>query len=177
MAATLERDGNKPTLAYAEPEVTNPTFTEPKDTTVTIQEAAALKAENEALKARADKAELQFAESEKSRADAEAKVRRDAVAEFADAQVKAGKLLPKDKAGLIEFATNLDAAAELNFGEGDAATKTTPLAWFKGFVAGGKQVVEFGEIATGDGGDVKPADPGMTNRVVAVAKANGLAVK
>lgn len=68
---------------------------------------------------------------------------------FADAQIKAGVLLPKDKDAAVAVLNTLADAQPVSFAEG-GATKTLPAAaWLQGFIAAAKPVVSFGEHAAG----------------------------
>jgi hypothetical protein len=68
---------------------------------------------------------------------------------FADAQIKAGVLLPKDKDAAVAVLNALADAQPVSFAEG-GATKTVPAAaWLQGFIAAAKSVVSFGEHAAG----------------------------
>ena len=128
-----------------------------------VETDAALDAANKtALAATAQLA--QFAEAAKT-------ARTAGFVSFADAQVKAGVLLPKDKDAAVEVLGTLADAKPVSFAEG-GATKTVPAAeWLKNFIASCKPVVSFGEQAAGTlpGG---AATPGMTEAEIdAKAKA------
>lgn len=98
--------------------------------------AAAAKQEADAAKAKA----TQFAEQ--ARAD-----RKAGFVAFAEAQVKAGKLLPKDK----DMAVNtLDALADVKpvqFSEGDTTRTVSHVQWLQELIGGGENKVAFGEFA------------------------------
>lgn len=84
-------------------------------------------------------------------AEAAAKQRAAEVLAFAEGQVKAGRVLPKDK-GLLCAALGMVAAAEkpFEFAEGGTKTEHTAAqvgAWIRGLVSGAKPAVEFGEFA------------------------------
>lgn len=128
---------------------------------------AELDAANAALQAEKDarsKAEATAAEATDKAAAAAAQVasfseqakkqRHDAHVSFAESQVKAGTLLPKDKGAAVAV---LDALAEqaqpVEFAEGDATKKVSALEFVKGLIAGAKPKVNFGEHAPVDGGD------------------------
>jgi hypothetical protein len=69
------------------------------------------------------------------------------ITEFAEGLVKSGQLLPKDKAGMVEFTAHLSDAVDIEFGEGDSKTQMKPMDWFKGFLQSLPKQVEFNEIA------------------------------
>lgn len=87
-------------------------------------------------------------------------LKADAV-QFADGLVAAGKVLPKDKAGIV--ALLLPGTTTVELGEGQEPQDTT--TWLKTFLGALPKVVELGEIATGDvptGAVEFAAPPGMT---------------
>lgn len=86
--------------------------------------------------------------------------------EFVETQIKAGKILPKDKLGAIEFMGVINSESVLEFGEGDTVTKTKPLDWFKKFIEAQPAKVNFGE-ATPSGG----FDPDAADNAVSIANA------
>ncbi|MCC6195710.1 MAG: peptidase [Burkholderiales bacterium] len=67
---------------------------------------------------------------------------------FADNLVREGRLLPTALAGALAFAVTLPTDQDsVVFGEGDGATKQSPYAWFRDFLAAQPKLVEFGEHA------------------------------
>ena len=131
-----------------------------------IETDAALDAANKtALAATAQLA--QFAEAAKT-------ARTAGFVSFADAQVKAGVLLPKDKDAAVEVLSTLADSKAVSFAEG-GATKTVPAAeWLKSFISGCKPVVSFGEQAAGTLPG-SAATPGMSEAEIdAKAKAYAL---
>ena len=72
---------------------------------------------------------------------------------FAEGEVKAGRLLPKDKGAAVAVLDVLADAQPVEFAEGDATKKITPVEWLKGLIAAAKPVVSFGEHAAGNGGE------------------------
>ena len=112
---------------------------------------AEIKAANEAAAA----AKAQAASfAEKAAAD-----RRAGFLSFAESEVKAGRLLPKDKQTAVAALETLAAAEQpLSFSEGGTTTQITPMqmcAWLQGHMSSRTAVVQFGEMATasfaGDG--------------------------
>jgi hypothetical protein len=116
------------------------------------QAEAETKAAKEALNAAeaetaAAKAQLaQFAEQQ--RAD-----RHAAHVSFCEAQVKAGKLLPKDQGTAVAMLDQLAEAQPVEFSEGGASKKVSGVAWLKGLIEGAKPVVQFGEFAGASAGE------------------------
>lgn len=136
-------------------------FSEPEETNVSEEEKAKIAAEQEKLaKQQADFAEQQtafqtqqaaIALREAELAKKEQAAKKLELVNFAETQIKAGKLLPKDKAGLVEFMAQLDNTSVVEFSEGDAVKKVPSLDWLKGFITGLPKVIEFSEV-TGDDG-------------------------
>lgn len=123
--------------------------TSPPENQVTIEELQAqLKAAQDAeaaAKAEAATAKAQaasFAESARAQ-------RKAGFVSFAEGQVQAGKLLPKDKAMAI---ATLDALADMQpveFAEGDTTKKISNVQWLQDLIAGAKPAISFGEFAGG----------------------------
>ena len=112
---------------------------------------AEIKAANEAAAA----AKAQAASfAEKAAAD-----RRAGFLSFAESEVKAGRLLPKDKQTAVAALETLAAAEQpLSFSEAGTTTQITPMqmcAWLQGHMSSRTAVVQFGEMAAasfaGDG--------------------------
>jgi hypothetical protein len=101
---------------------------------------ARTKAEAEAADAK--KQLTQFAEQQKTE-------RQAGYVSFADEQVKAGRLLPKDKEAAVAVLGILADAQPVEFAEGGATKKLPPAEWLKGLIAAAKPVVSFGEFAAG----------------------------
>lgn len=70
---------------------------------------------------------------------------------FAEGEVKAGRLLPKDKGAAVAVLNLLAESQPVEFSEGDSTKKVTPVEWLKGLIAAAKPVVSFGEHAPGAG--------------------------
>ncbi len=71
---------------------------------------------------------------------------------FADAQVQAGRLLPKDKPMAVATLEALADSAPVEFAEGDTTRKVSPAQWLQELIAQGKPQVSFGEHAPGNAG-------------------------
>ena len=106
---------------------------------------ADLRAANE----RADTAQAQAA----SFAEKAALERRAGFVSFAESEIRAGRLLPKDKNTAVAALETLAAAGEpLSFAEGATTTQVTPLemcAWLQGHMSSRTAAVSFGEMAGG----------------------------
>lgn len=70
---------------------------------------------------------------------------------FAEGEVKAGRLLPKDKGAAVAVLNLLAESQPVEFSEGDTTKKVTPVEWLKGLITSAKPVVSFGEHAPGAG--------------------------
>lgn len=119
---------------------------------------------DEQLKAKLAAAEAKQAETDKALAEAKAatdaanaqlaqfaekaKAARTAgFVSFADAQIKAGVLLPKDKDAAVAVLNTLADAQPVSFAEGGATKTVPPAQWLMGLIAASKPVVSFGEHA------------------------------
>ena len=96
------------------------------------------------------KRDIEFAEREKKIKADEAAARRTAIGAEIDELVKAGKVLPKDKPGLVAFMKPLPADTKIEFGEGDKKVNTPSIDWLRGFLKTLPKAVEFKERAAGD---------------------------
>lgn len=115
-------------------------------------------------------AETNAATATKAATDAEAKAtsfaekartdRKAGFVSFAEAQVKAGTLLPKDKDMAVATLEQLADAAPVQFSEGSgsaAVTRTVSHAqWLQDLIAQAKPAVSFGEFAPGNTTQVQP---------------------
>lgn len=137
----LEAEARRPNpqpIAEDKP-TTNPMFSEPgaptmADATPTTSTTPDLDAERAAL----DAERKQFAEERAAfRAAENAK-------EIA-ALVGAGKITPAQAAGMVEFMSSLDGAAEISFGEGDVSKTAKPGEFFRSFLASLQPQVDLGE--------------------------------
>ena len=127
--------------------------------------ARAAQASAEAAAAAANEQLAQFAEQQRQE-------RHAGHVSFAEAQVKAGKLLPKDNQTAVAVLDQLAEAQPVEFSEAGATKKVHPAEWLKGLIAGAKPVVSFGEFAGGnaDGESVKGlSDDEIDKRVKAYA--------
>lgn len=109
------------------------------------KDLAAAQAEAAAAKKKADEATAAAASfAEKARAD-----RKAGFVSFAEAQVKAGTLLPKDQAMAVATLEALADSQPVEFSEGDTTRKVSPAQWLQDLIAGAKPHVSFGEFAGG----------------------------
>lgn len=130
----------------------------PLETTMTPEEKAALdKAQADAqaakdalaaVQAEADTAKAQLANF----AEQQRKDRHGTNVSFCEAQVKAGKLLPKDQATAVAVLDQLGDAKPVEFSEGGTDKKVSAADFVKTLIAGGAPQVSFGEFAPGGAG-------------------------
>ena len=146
---------------------------EPDDMPKTLQEQLdAVSAQLAAEKTAREKAEADAATHQKTASDAQAqaasfaeKARTDRTAgfvSFAQSQVQAGRLLPKDKDMAVATLDALADAQPVEFAEGqgsDAVTrKVSPAQWLQDLIANAAPAVSFGEFAPG--GSAAQVQPG-----------------
>lgn len=188
LVADIEAEARKPAEQPEPAEM--PMYAE--DDPMKIEElqaqVAALTAERDELKAKADQA-ANFAEREESLkareaavAQAEAAAARARIESRVDGAVKAGRMLPAQRAQAVEFAASLaDAEGTLQFGEGDKAEKVSPREHYLRQIEAAPVVVNYNEQASGN--DTPPADAGDPTAIadkardlVAKAKSEGKAL-
>ena len=98
---------------------------------------------------------------EKALKEREDAARRDDAAEFAESLVQAGKVLPRQKAGIVELLLAFPAGTVLNFAEGDgqAATDHEAPELLRTFLDELPKRVDFTEKSAGhDNGAPAPAN-------------------
>jgi hypothetical protein len=146
--------------AQPEPATTNQGFTEgdPVNAQELASQKAALDQRDADLKARETAAtarEASFAEREQAIADSEKKQRKADIESFVDDLVKAGQLLPKDKARTVAFMEALpETASVIEFGEDDKPVETPALKVFQAFLKTMPKQVDFSERARRDAATV-----------------------
>ena len=105
-----------------------------------------------AHKKAADDAQAQAASfAEKARAD-----RKAGFVSFAETQVHAGRLLPKDKDMAVATLDALADATPVEFAEGDTTRKVSPAQWLQDLIAKAPPAVSFGEFAPRSATQVQP---------------------
>ncbi len=153
-------------IAFADdPDVVCVSFSEADDSGQTTQEQEQMEKDKEALTAA--QAEAKAADERAKKAEAEAKAAQEQLAQFAEqqrsatheahvsfaeAQVKAGRLLPKDKGSAVAVLDLLAASKPVEFSEGDTTKKVQPVEWLKNLLSNAKPAVQFGEHAPGNAG-------------------------
>lgn len=154
---------NAPAPGFAEPPVTPAPTQEP---TMTDAEIAAQQAALDARQQELDAKEAAFAERETQLSAAEIARRRDETAAYVDGLIAAGRVLPRDRDGLVAFMAGLETDAVVEFAEdGKTVSKPQP-EWLRGFLDALQPQVDYSERAGADGKPaVDTADP------VAISKA------
>lgn len=130
-------------------------------------------------KAALDAANAKVAEGEKKLKEFADKAATEQAARFSqnvkdavDAAIKAGKVLPKDKAALVAFGETLDQTKKIKFSE---KVEQTPFENWRDALAAGAAKVKFGEQSQAvhsEGGD-KSADVEVNERATAKVTAAG----
>jgi len=139
-------------ISFSETAITQKEILMDEETKKQLAETAKQRDEALAQKASAD-AEVVKARAELAQfAEAQRQSRHAAHVSFAEASVKAGKLLPKDKETAVAVLDQLAESQPVEFSEAGVAKKVAPAEWFKGLIEGAKPLVEFGEFAGGDTG-------------------------
>lgn len=112
------------------------------------EEIAAREAALQARETKLAADEASFAERSRQLGAQELAARRLTHLDFAESLVKAGRLLPAYRDGLVSFMADIGAADVVEFGEGDAKKSEPALAWFKELLDKHlAQQVAFGEHA------------------------------
>lgn len=97
--------------------------------------------------------EAELAERERKIKEQEAKARTDDIASFADELVDGGKVLPRDREGLVAFMACLDDDGVVEFADGDQTVQKPSATWFRDFLNGLPEQVDFAERGAPEGED------------------------
>lgn len=108
--------------------------------------SSALEVENATLKA-------ELAQREAEIAATKAQQIRSEVANFAEMLIQQGRVLPRDKTGLVEFMAAIPADSVLEFSEEGQISKPKARAWLDEFLKRMPVQVDFSERTAGNGGD------------------------
>jgi len=165
LVGDIEAEARKPPEAETPSPAAMPAYSE--DDAMTIEQlqaqVAALTAERDTLKATADQSasfaerETALAAREASIAEGEQRIARAGIEARIDAVVKAGRMLPAQRAGAVSFACALPAdAATVDFGEGDKAEKLTAREHYLRQLEAAPKVIDYREQSAA--GDLPPAD-------------------
>jgi len=93
--------------------------------------------------------------------------RRQAVSPWVEQQVIAGRVLPAEKAPLVEVFAALPEELEIQFSQGDDEVKQPIAAFLKSFIKGMPQRVNYGEVASAEfaqGDDKKEPEESATEK-------------
>ena len=105
-----------------------------------------------------------FAEREAALQAEETVAQKTMLVSFAETLVTAGKILPKDKDGLVAFMAAGSANEVIEFAEAGAVVKKSGSEWFKAFLAALPKQVEFSELAGVDKQAPTVTDKAVANR-------------
>jgi len=83
-------------------------------------------------------------------AKAEAKNRLSGFAEFAEKAIDAGKVLPRDKDGMVAFMAALGDDDTVSFAADSGTVTQSPEKWFRGFIESLPEQVNFAELGADD---------------------------
>jgi hypothetical protein len=146
-----EQTREKPNpLSYAAPPAAGST----PETTMSQQQNAADFAERE--KAINDKTTA-LEQREKALKDREAKAAQEEAAAFAEQLVQDGKLLPREKDGVVALMLALPAGTALNFAEGDTQVSKPAGEFLRGFLGALPKRIDYTEKSRDDGTTVTGA--------------------
>lgn len=166
-------DATQPSPAFGAPPAapTAPQEDHPMSgaTTDTAAEARIQELERQLAEAEARGAE--FAARESRIADAERAERQRDLTRFVDELVDEGRVLPKDRSGLVAFVAGLDEDV-LEFAAGDGIVRQPALEWFRGWLKEQPKRVEYAEFAGAGKGMPPPADD-VETEAKAIAAARG----
>jgi hypothetical protein len=162
---THTEDPNMKTVAQLEAEIA--TFSEK----LTAAETRATTAEGAlaAEKGRTTSLESRVATMEKNQALKD-------YGEFCDRQIKAGRMLPAQKAGAVVFMESIASQAAIDFTEGEGAAaktvKKTPLEIYQAQIAAAPVQIQFKEFATKDKAAPAKEDDKLSQLVAAKLEAD-----
>jgi hypothetical protein len=142
MVDSIQDDAVKaaPSVSYSEE-----THLDPKQKEELERRERELQAEKDKLaRERAEFAERETKFNATQTAAVRAATQR-ACAEFVDAQVKEGRVLPAQRDGLVAFMASLPEAGIVEFGEGDKAVKKPSAEWLRDYLKAQPKVVDFEE--------------------------------
>jgi hypothetical protein len=136
----------------SQPAAAMPAFNEGDSNMDFKEQYEAEKAKAEAEKARADGLQAKLDQQTADFAEREKQITRKEIEAQVDALVAAGKVLPAKKAGMVDFAMQLDAGtASVDFTEGDKTEKVTMREAYLHQIAAGPVLVHYGEHSADDG--------------------------
>ncbi len=128
---------------------------QPTETSMLTKEQEAAAAKLKSDQADLARREAEFAERESAVKASEEKTRREGIAAFVTALVKAGKILPRDEAGLVAYMAGPDETGVIEFGEGDDKKSVAPDAFLRAFLDGLPKQVDYQEHSAAEDLDVQ----------------------
>ena len=147
---SLESDDEKPVPSFKES-----TKTKPEGSVMTEEELKQAKADLDTREQAIKDKETSFSEKETAVKAAEAAITQKEINNELESLVKAGKVLPAQKAQLTEFMAGLDSEKDvLEFGEGDDKKTYNQRTFMREFLSKLSKAVDFGEH--GAGGQEEP---------------------
>lgn len=152
-------------------EFSQPEAPMPQDPTALAEREAEIAKREAALnqqKADQDAKELSFAERERTLAQAQADAQRTKTVAFAEKLLGEGRILPRDKDGLVAFLTAKTQTDVLEFGEGSDAWKGPANVWLLQFLENLPKQVDYKERAKQEKDDATP--PNALEDPLAVSK-------
>lgn len=133
---------------------TTASFADPTETSMSTTQAADFAEREKQLKDQTAALEAR----EKAIADNEKKIRREAAASFAEQLVKDGKILPREKAPVVELLMVLPAdSAPLSFAEGDTTVSKPAAQALRELLTDLPKRIEYGRERTAEAGDAAAA--------------------
>jgi len=122
--------------------------------------ATRLEAENAQLKTQT----AEFADREAALTARETEARQAEIAEFAEKLVGEGKVLPRDKAGLIAYLAGPNADGAIEFAEGESTVAQPADEWLRNFLSALPPQVDFAERGAPDGDGAQMSDAEVARR-------------
>jgi hypothetical protein len=142
------------------------TFLQPTQKELSVDEDKTKQAEAAALEVKFAESQAQLAAEQAKTAELSARIARFTAQQkatahaanvaFAEGELSAGRLPPKDKASAIAVLDTLVDAAPVEFAEGDAKRQVSPVEFVKNLISTRAPAVQFGEFAPGHAGAGKP---------------------
>jgi len=154
--STLEDDARQPDdSAGSLTQMPATAYSEPTQGAATMkpEEIAAANAQLQKDQEKLARERAEFAEREKALKAEEAARRRAGIVAFIEDLVKQGKLLPVERAPIVELMAAQAPGLTIEFGEGDNKIKQPADEWLKKFLGALPKRVEFGERGAGDGSE------------------------
>jgi hypothetical protein len=146
LAEELEAAAREPAKQSLSPA---PAFSAPADSTEepTTMKPEEIQAAQQKLAKERQEHEAAFAAREARIADSERKARTRQLTELVDGLEAEGRVLPKDKAGLVAFMASIGDDQTVEFAAGDDTVKKPTREWFEGWLKELPKRVDYDEFA------------------------------